>query len=81
MFENEADNFNNYLITNGFTSYAVRKFRSMVYRFYRENARNDLPWRNTDDPYHILISEIMLQQTTVQAVDAYFNAHLALLLS
>ena len=35
--------------------------------WYRENAR-DLPWRHTEDPYRIWVSEIMLQQTRVAAV-------------
>jgi A/G-specific adenine glycosylase len=35
--------------------------------WYRRNGR-DLPWRKTDDPYHILVSEIMLQQTQVDRV-------------
>jgi A/G-specific adenine glycosylase len=35
--------------------------------WYRENAR-DLPWRRTRDPYHILVSELMLQQTQVSRV-------------
>lgn len=39
--------------------------------WYRKNAR-DLPWRNTKDPYKIWISEIMLQQTTVNAVIPYY---------
>jgi A/G-specific adenine glycosylase len=40
-----------------------RKLRS----WYRVNAR-DLPWRRTRDPYHILVSELMLQQTQVSRV-------------
>jgi A/G-specific adenine glycosylase len=36
-------------------------------RWYRRNGRN-LPWRNTTNPYRILISEIMLQQTQVSRV-------------
>ena len=39
--------------------------------WYRENAR-DLPWRRTDDPYPIWVSEIMLQQTRVAAVLGYY---------
>ena len=39
--------------------------------WYRENAR-DLPWRRTDDPYRIWVSEIMLQQTRVAAVLGYY---------
>jgi len=41
-------------------------------KWYRANARN-LPWRNTKDPYKIWISEIMLQQTTVNAVIPYYK--------
>ena len=39
--------------------------------WYRENRR-DLPWRRTSDPYHIWLSEIMLQQTRVEAVKGYY---------
>ncbi|MCB6994001.1 A/G-specific adenine glycosylase [bacterium 210820-DFI.6.37] len=39
--------------------------------WYRENAR-DLPWRRDKDPYHVWISEIMLQQTRVAAVKEYY---------
>jgi A/G-specific adenine glycosylase len=45
----------------------ISSFRSTVYQYY-ENYRRDLPWRNTDDPYRILVSEIMLQQTRVERV-------------
>lgn len=68
MFETEAEQFYAYLKTNGATSYTIRKFRTIIYRFYRKNARLTLPWRNTDDPYHILVSEIMLQQTQIERV-------------
>ncbi len=40
--------------------------------WYRRNAR-DLPWRRTRDPYKIWISEVMLQQTTVNAVIPYYH--------
>ncbi|MGE0269317.1 MAG: A/G-specific adenine glycosylase [Candidatus Omnitrophota bacterium] len=40
--------------------------------WYRTNAR-DLPWRLTRDPYKIWISEVMLQQTTVNAVIPYYE--------
>jgi A/G-specific adenine glycosylase len=36
--------------------------------WYEHNGRHDLPWRNTDDPYAIYLSEIMLQQTQVKTV-------------
>jgi len=44
--------------------------------WYRDNAR-DLPWRRTRDPYAILLSEVMLQQTRVAAVVGYYHRFLA----
>ena len=41
-----------------------------------ESARRDLPWRRGCDAYHIWVSEIMLQQTTVAAVVPYFERFL-----
>lgn len=41
-------------------------------QWYKKNAR-DLPWRRTKDPYYIWLSEIMLQQTRVEAVKPYFD--------
>ncbi len=39
-----------------------------VQTWYRDYGRHDLPWRTTDDPYAIYLSEIMLQQTQVKTV-------------
>ncbi|MBN1793454.1 MAG: A/G-specific adenine glycosylase, partial [Candidatus Omnitrophica bacterium] len=48
-----------------------QRFRNRVYTYYRLHGRR-LPWRDTSDPYHILVSEIMLQQTQVsRVVDTY----------
>jgi A/G-specific adenine glycosylase len=44
-----------------------RRFRQRLLAWYGRHGR-DLPWRKTDDPYHILVSEIMLQQTQVDRV-------------
>ena len=44
-----------------------RRFRDRLLTWYGRHGR-DLPWRKTDDPYHILVSEIMLQQTQVDRV-------------
>ena len=44
-----------------------QRFRRRLLDWYRVNGR-DLPWRTTDDPYHILVSEVMLQQTQVDRV-------------
>lgn len=40
-------------------------------QWFRKEKR-DLPWRHTDDPYRIWVSEIMLQQTRVEAVKGYY---------
>lgn len=45
----------------------VERFRNMIYEYYGEHGRS-MPWRETDDPYRILVSEIMLQQTQVARV-------------
>ena len=42
-------------------------FRKTLLDWYAEHGR-DLPWRKTENPYHILVSEIMLQQTQVDRV-------------
>jgi len=48
------------------------KFRRALVSWYRKNAR-DLPWRRTADPYAILVSEFMLQQTQVSTVVPYYD--------
>ncbi|HUI66943.1 MAG TPA: winged helix-turn-helix transcriptional regulator [Nitrospirota bacterium] len=45
----------------------IRTFRKKIYTYYRNHGR-DLPWRKTRNPYNILVSEIMLQQTQVERV-------------
>jgi len=45
----------------------VRKFQDMIFSWWKDNRR-DLPWRRTRNPYHILVSEVMLQQTQVSRV-------------
>jgi A/G-specific adenine glycosylase len=49
-----------------------RPIRKRLLSWYRSNKR-DLPWRRTRDPYRILISEIMLQQTQVVTVIPYYR--------
>ncbi len=46
---------------------SARAFQRRLLAWYRRHGR-DLPWRNTEDPYKILVSEIMLQQTQVERV-------------
>jgi A/G-specific adenine glycosylase len=52
-----------------------RKFQRLLLRWYDANQR-DLPWRREHDPYRIWISEIMLQQTRVNAVLEHYRLFL-----
>lgn len=52
-----------------------KRLRKALQAWYAQHGR-ELPWRLTRDPYHIWISEIMLQQTTVVAVIPYFERFL-----
>src|SRR5438309_1440378 len=52
-----------------------RVFRRSLVSWYHKNGR-DLPWRLTRDPYRILVSEFMLQQTQVATVLPYYQTWL-----
>lgn len=47
---------------------SLASFRSLVWGYWKESGRHNLPWRKTKDPYRILVSEVMLQQTQVMRV-------------
>jgi A/G-specific adenine glycosylase len=49
-----------------------KSLHSTVIAWYKKNGR-DLPWRNTRNPYRILISEVMLQQTQVSRVTDFYK--------
>ncbi|SFA80319.1 A/G-specific DNA-adenine glycosylase [Cohnella sp. OV330] len=51
-------------------------FSGELLQWYKK-AKRDLPWRRSRDPYHIWVSEIMLQQTRVDTVIPYFNRFMA----
>ena len=56
---------------------AVRRLRGRLLRWYRAHHRK-LPWRAAPpDPYHVLVSEAMLQQTQVATVVPYFQRFIA----
>jgi A/G-specific adenine glycosylase len=54
----------------------VRRFRRRVLDWGARHRR-DLPWRRTHDPWHILVSEVMLQQTQVDRVVRYYERFVA----
>lgn len=53
-----------------------QRFRRQLLAWYRRHGRS-LPWRTTDNPYHILVSEVMLQQTQVDRVLPKYHEWLA----
>lgn len=54
-----------------------QQFIQTVWDFYHKQGRNYLPWRQTTDPYHILVSELMLQQTQVDRVVPKYETFIA----
>ena len=50
----------------------VRQFSAELVDWQRTHGRRSLPWQNTRDPYRVWLSEIMLQQTQVSTVLAYY---------
>lgn len=50
-------------------------FRRRLLRWFLRHGRN-LPWRRTRDPYHVIVSEFMLQQTQVSRVEGYYRRFL-----
>jgi A/G-specific adenine glycosylase len=59
----------------GLSPSSVRAFRELIYHFYRTNRRA-FPWRRTRNPYRILVSEFMLQQTQTARVETRYGAFL-----
>ena len=53
----------------------IRAFQRRLIAWYKKHGR-DLPWRRTRDPYAILVSEVMLQQTQVQRALLYYEKFL-----
>jgi len=49
------------------------QFRAELMRWYARHGRHELPWRRTRDPYAVLVSEVMLQQTQVERVRPYYK--------
>ena len=50
----------------------IRNFTQTIWRYYRLRGRHAMAWRHTRDPYKILVSEVMLQQTQVSRVEAFY---------
>ena len=59
--------------TSALSAEEISAFRERVLGYWREHGRHDLPWRLTRDPYAVLVSEVMLQQTQVARVVPHFE--------
>ncbi|HYB60091.1 MAG TPA: A/G-specific adenine glycosylase [Methylomirabilota bacterium] len=62
-------------MTGKLTGARIASFRRKLLAWYRD-AKRDLPWRSTRDPYRIWLAEIMLQQTRVAAVVPHYGRFL-----
>lgn len=51
---------------------SIKTFQALIYDYYSVHGRS-FPWRETTNPYHILVSEFMLQQTQTQRVVAKYS--------
>lgn len=49
-------------------------FQKLIWNYFEKNGRSELPWRRSTEFYHVLVSEIMLQQTGVQRVIPKYTA-------
>lgn len=58
-------------------SSSLEEFRFRIFSFYGQHGRHFM-WRQTNDPYHILLSEVMLQQTQTSRVEPKYNLFLSL---
>lgn len=56
--------------------YTIPKFQKTIIDWFEKNGRHDLPWRKTTNPYRILVSEVMLQQTQVDRVKEKYREFL-----
>lgn len=56
----------------------IEAFRETLLAWYDANGRDQLPWRQDQEPYHIWVSEIMLQQTQVNTVIPYYERFMSM---
>ena len=70
------DRFRAHLEQHGLSLQTMKAFRTLVRAAHRKGSRDDLPWRLTCDPYRIMVSEVMLQQTQVARVRTKYGEFL-----
>lgn len=76
QIEQDTQFFYHILRQYGYSSKTLQIFQHIITGFYQKNRR-DFPWRNTDNPYYVLISEFMLQQTQTDRVTQKYQSFIA----
>lgn len=76
LFRSESGGVRIHPLTMRQFALKITEFRTLLVAWYRNEGRR-LPWRETVDPYQILVSELMLQQTQVTTVLGYYHRWLA----
>lgn len=69
-------NFEGTLKNGAITQEEIERFRTLIYGYYRKHGRR-FSWRETDDAYSIVVSEIMLQQTQTDRVKEKYEQFIA----
>jgi A/G-specific adenine glycosylase len=73
LMNNSKDDFSADFIDNTLSDETIRQFRALIYTYYRDNKRF-FAWRDCDNAYHVVVSELMLQQTQTDRVKAKYCA-------
>ena len=61
----------------GLIHFEPGRYHQLLFNWYDQYGRHDLPWQGDFNPYHVWLSEIMLQQTQVKTVIPYFKKFVA----
>ncbi len=72
MLRPHGKNFHTLVKRDHLPSKVIHLFQGVIWQHYRKHGRT-FPWRETDNPYHILVSEMMLQQTQTARVISKYN--------
>ncbi len=69
---NQVPDLSTFLTENVLSTDGVERFHALIYDYYAQHGRSFV-WRNTTNPYHIMVSEVMLQQTQTERVKEKFE--------
>jgi A/G-specific adenine glycosylase len=58
---------------DGISKKRIRTFRERAVKYYHDEGRKELPWRQTNDPWEILLAEILLRKTTARQAESIYE--------